>query len=857
MRISSYTDLQNFNLKLSMNECYLIQKHIEFRKSFPVCTEQVNMLEHAKKFKDGNGLALIFMDNSDLILKSEELLKTFLNLITDVKVKIDMGENEIKKIAPYLTKEQFKKSIKIESYCEEYIILVKDINNEYIFMDEDLNNLIIQKPNVLESLSFLNDLSVRNRDFCIALNKAYLIGGKGLTELLGQKVSINRKKKNVEMHELLNKNLSINIEDKIDEIFKDHDGDFYKFKEEIVNYDHHLIKFHKNRTVKIKTISYDGFKKLVDSKIMTHVKFEIGEIHVDQINLYYIYGLEDYKHNLLIKDLIFEDHDTSIISTQSYHQEDGEYPLIKFIKQYQPVFNFEVSYSNPNYIDLMILLEKNIDFKEKAQVLNNLTQIFKESIVRFEVEHAEILENNGVIFDREIIELIIKEKSSNLEVLKWINSRIGQLSDFMVDENQIYGEKAEFSETGIRVLTSSEFLLESIKKNLKGESSNFSEFSVEELSVSQKKDLIKFIENEIDPNYKKLNLLSTNLEELSLLNSFSKMITFDSFSNDELFEIFSIPKNMQGNKKLIKGLKDFIAIKGVNFLMRVKIFKEVSSLFNDSIEYNFNDFVDYSNLDQIEENPNFKQIRIDNMLQIIHHKDQIGLLLQNKDKSVVFRFLRSTGEQGPEYIDDIFELINSILKGLEGIKQRLLIDDLSEYMREELKKSQESIKERLIEVSNMDHCVHIHDRLVPLANFIKKDPLQPLGLDKFAKLEKSKSVIENVGHKLYFPKTRGDLQELGDLHGWGVNSVSSYADGAISNGNIFVTFCPPDSEGKAQDALSLAHFMRKKDGSYYIEQLKWSSKVKGRRNVQAINDFKHNKALLEIKSHLEQIKDKP
>jgi len=64
-----------------------------------------------------------------------------------------------------------------------------------------------------------------------------------------------------------------------------------------------------------------------------------------------------------------------------------------------------------------------------------------------------------------------------------------------------------------------------------------------------------------------------------------------------------------------------------------------------------------------------------------------------------------------------------------------LID--SEEEKAPLLEAKSRIESRMQEILEMDHVKHIHDRLVPILSFIKSDPLQPLGQDKFKKIEKN------------------------------------------------------------------------------------------------------------------------
>ena len=151
----------------------------------------------------------------------------------------------------------------------------------------------------------------------------------------------------------------------------------------------------------------------------------------------------------------------------------------------------------------------------------------------------------------------------------------------------------------------------------------------------------------------------------------------------------------------------------------------------------------------------------------------------------------------------------------------------------------------------MDDIVHMHDRLVPLLEFIESDASQILGQDKFKNIEKF-SGYKKLGCKLYFPTTRGDVQYLGNENGWCVNQNSHYTDGVIESGNILVGICENDGEATKDDVVALAHYLKHGERDYSLEQLRWSTKVKDTKNVDAANDFNHGLIISTIIEYLEE-----
>jgi hypothetical protein len=135
----------------------------------------------------------------------------------------------------------------------------------------------------------------------------------------------------------------------------------------------------------------------------------------------------------------------------------------------------------------------------------------------------------------------------------------------------------------------------------------------------------------------------------------------------------------------------------------------------------------------------------------------------------------------------------------------------------------------------LDHPTDIHDRLVTIMQAFKKDPSQILGQDRFKPLEKP-DATKDLGCALYFPKTRGELVDLGQRYGWCVSTHSSYGDNVIQKGNILVALCRAGEKPHIDTVEALAHFVRRGPGDYYLEQMKGprNADVSGRYNHRAI-----------------------
>lgn len=838
LRIHVY-DLDGFNLALTPEDCLQLTDKIKLHTSFSKCIDQVSLLNHLSV--DSEDLSSIFSSHQSVILTNKNLLATFLKRIKNTSKKINLEHSELESVCPFLNKKVILSKIELDERELMLSINLKDEAGDYLYSKDDIVEILIKHIKFTENESFLGLLLIRDEEFALALNKAYLKGTKELTELLKSPVKISRKKENVQMHERFKSSLSQDPKALVDSIFN-RGGALSLFELEIFNYGDSLNKFHDNRPVLIESITASNLFSLL--KDMNKVKFNVSEL---EFNDYDEQNFKEFEDRLVISKL-------SVIETDEL---DGNF--FQFVKVNKPVFNFLILI-NMEKVDLkvsVLLLKSGIDFEFKNQMIGNLKSLLLEHIEQFKTKDVSILEDHGLIFDKEVMTAIILECSSSSEVLRWACSRTGSLAIYKINEDSLdsldASELEEIKSTGITILSEENYDVFEKQQELAKQGPNFEEMPIDSLSVTAKSDLIKFIETEIDPNYSKLNLRKSNLGSLEVLLPYKDMISFDSFSEKDIFDVLSISPNIQTNKKIIKNLKELLALKGASFLLKVKNVKEVSLIFNKNIEYSLSDFIDYTNVDVIAVSEYFDEINSESVSILLNHKEACGFILKNKDRQSIFRFLRTASAHDPQYMKDICELMDTIPRGLQALKDRERTN-ISPEEKLGLDKSIANIESHLVNVSLIDDAEMMHDKLVTLASFIKGDPLQPLGQDKYTKLEKSQKASDQMGVKLYFPKTRGELQMLGDTHGWCVSNTPSYGDNVIGNGNILVALSPAESHGLLEDVIALAHFVRERDGGYHIEQLKWSEKVKGSRNIEAIRDFNHQEILSQILSHLDSYK---
>jgi len=367
----------------------------------------------------------------------------------------------------------------------------------------------------------------------------------------------------------------------------------------------------------------------------------------------------------------------------------------------------------------------------------------------------------------------------------------------------------------------------------------------------------------VDPAYRKLNLTAKNMEQLTHIECYE--VAKESIIEDasDIARIFKIKDSALKNKKMVAAIRDLCA-SDVNFASKVAGFKKMVAAMEDSTLVNFKgsefgpeDWLDLSGVGSdsnlAEPKEGFDRISKESIWIIYWNMEAISALknhlFKGMTKKMFMRFMRTLkGEES--YFSDILEMMSTCLEGIETIRNRLseMAKDAPE--RSETERGLEMVERALEEVSSNEDAEFMHDRLSAAVETLSQDRAQNLNQKRYEQLEEDPLGTQRTGVRLYFPKSRGDLIDLGSMHGWCVSSVGSYGDDVIAKGNILVGLVPKNKKSCIENCVALAHF--EKDGSqYHLEQLKWSKLKKDKSNVDATQDFNHAAIAEEIKSHIE------
>lgn len=826
---------KELNPRFSIDEAVSLVDKLGLEICYLLCVDKVGFLKDEKiVYDDMKTLYETFTAE----FEDSEKLKCF---IDKCGAESNLSEDVVLNLAKKFTVDEIKAMGNIESKYS--LILAKDYKGNFIVSESEILALCKEKYKI-ESESFIRQIAERDLDLAQRIVDAYLAGNKGLSKLVGSEVKITRK--SVDLFERLAVSLKSNDEDEVKKVLEQEKPSWEDLKK-ATYYTERLNEWAKGKTV---YIEHRDYKTVSDLKDFPNIKFEIKKLSVGDTRWHYSGDGSEHlleNDNFKISSLYFGD---------NTDEKDIEF-AIKIINKY--------GVTDYSFTEKKSVLKELSNFSLfNINRISILKQIFEENN-RYSnlslVELKELEDSGQIVFDDEVVYKILEEYSDNKEVLNWLISRMGDLSNYVVSEEKFkYSHHQEaidvLVEAKLNIVPQNKLRLMEIENQLTFQGENFQPIDVSFFSLNEKLHVIKYIETEIDPKYSSLNLKSANIDTLEVLLPYSVMK--DSFSTDDndILRIFCFPPSLINNKKLIKSIKDLSAIVGIGLNYKIESLKQALATFDEKHQVELEDLIDYSDVANPQVRESFSAIDSSTLQSVVQFRDFIktnDFILKNQSKSNLLKFFRTSAQHGSSYMRDIFQMSQSIVVGLENLNQRLIQlenERAEENQIVELKQSIESIESRLKEVSQMYDAVHMHDRLVKLAGFIKSDPLQPLGQDKFSKLEKDKTLPERIEVKLYFPKTRGDLIYLGDENGWCVNNSSSYGDNVIAKGNILVGLVEKKSEATKENVIALAHFINKGNHNYNLEQLKWSSRIKKSRNVDATKDFNHRAIIEEIKTYL-------
>lgn len=832
-----FSDEVNLPYKLTPEEAYFTKKKFSIEFGYRNCESKLSFLNYEEL--DAEDLSCIYRNFMEEINQDPKLLKAYLNR-SKSSGELELNDDMVKSLCSILTFDEIKQLGKVESHYRTECLSFKTIDGKFYLTDEEVLQMLGERTTI-ESLTFLENLYLRDPELTAKVIEAYLEGNKGLSALAGEKVNIKRQQ--IELYTQFKEQIKQNPEEVIEQIFSE-GGNYSEFKSRLLNFKKHLENYARNRTVVIDSADLED----MDEFLIANTKLHIKELNILNKNSYRVLGSDFEAPQNIVKI------DKVIIGPKGL--EDDLEKIIQFLKDHNVADN-NVSISEDNPICVLRLAMANNPWVQVedavAPFLNSL-----DYIETLDFDSLVFLENHGLIFNDELVYKILDSFISSEEIIKWLSSRVGGLHNYVVaksavDENEEYIKYLQ--NYGLNVIEDNKLALLNIENQLHQQGRDFSAVNIASFSLVDKHYLVKFISNEVDIRYNDLDLLSSNLDTLEVLLPYESMKQVYSLNEQDIVKQLNIPANLVSNKKVIKSIKDYMTIEGAGFIYKVDCLNQVVEAINPQVELILSDFVNYDNHQEVESSEGFSAISLEVLMKVLEFKQKIKeqkILLVNQKKPSILKFLRTCSEHGDNYVRDIMNMINSILNGLDGLQERvkaLQEEQASEEIIMELKTSISSIENRLKEVSLMDDATHMHDRLNPLQSFIKSDPLQPLGQDKFKKLEKS--CEKELGYQLYFPRTRGDLQFLGDKNGWCVNNSSHYGDNVINQGNVLVGICEKGTESNKENVIALAHFLNKGNNQFQLEQLKWSSRKKnGSRNVDATSSFNHSQIISLIKNHL-------
>jgi hypothetical protein len=834
----SALDASDIKFKLSADEAYTAMAKLSVDGCFDLCSDHPGFIRRL----DGS-------QTLDLLNYKVEKLTEIPALIRQVikqlkKSTLDSEGIEAKTInhlSKSMTGEQLRSVISDSclSWDKDACISVKCTDGTYLVPDAEVFNGIDKWT--IERDSFLEDLKQRDPKMFLDLVQGYVASPEKLRSLLG-KTQVKRTQ--------LEKFRGILEQEKLDQ-------------GELVN------KLFKSRSIEEMRAIF-GWKTLMEQ----HARGR--SIHFEEMLLSDLTSefscfkeLSSFEISKLIANSDYSDEHSGLSNTDMAHVKIGHIlisdrfthdegleltKIIKYAKSHQ----IPMSTSTTELRDLIHYVRCGGPVEWLTPGIASIDSIPDDEFPSLTVSDIEVLCANGLVLLRERVKrILVNCTDSHLdELVAFFDAGLGSLKGMVFDASQISSPALERS--GALIVSSDEYEIFELKEKVKSQGSSFSPIDVSDFATKQKQELIRWITENVDPNYASLNLGSVNLELIDELLPFSEMKSTYATDTESLAALLLIPKNQITNKKLIKGLQDIVSTQAGSFVSCVHLMKYIMAETNPNIVLDFSDFVNVSG-ESVSPSDLIRGVTSP-VLRVIHEALQaneynLRKFFLARDKKNMTRFLRSASAKDVGYANDVFEMMHTVNKGCADLLARadLLAADGEDDAEKATRAAVASVLTRLDEIGPMDDIEHIHDRLVPLLTFIESDPNQPLGQDKFSKLEKSKEVVKELGHSIFFPKTRDDLVYLGDNNNWCVNRQSSYGDGVISKGNILVGFCDEGLPSARENVIALAHFEKKNDG-YYLEQLRWSSRKMKSGMVSAIGSFKHNDVLKLIVNEIEKRK---
>lgn len=843
-----------FDFGLSKEIAYKLYYLYSDPKVLFLCENESDTVDLIKELEvDGYQLQKLVEDESNRIVSIPALNQVIRDRLMDNKLSID--EEYVDRYLLILTAEEIYPIVSHRTFLS---LMRNKKDGEFLFSNEQ----IIEKIKIiattdfsaLEYSSFVNDLIYRDPEFAGKWIKAYLSGNKELTKLLG--VTINIRRSGKEVYQSYSNIIEKGIDSLLETVLSN-GAKYEDFKTVFPNYKSVIEGLPENTVVDLENISFDSVSRILYNKNYNHIKFKVSEISISLV----MDGLDEYIFpNLMINKLkLSRLHYTS----SDLNDSSLSLKIVEFINYYG--ISDIISNENDSDIEnhLSLILQGTLDSKNILYKLLGSEDLVRAYVLTDSAELTEKIEldilliNYGLILSEKLIKKLISSflgyGGPSIEYLKFIESMVGEIEGWDIVGEDLDPEDREYlNSRGFNFVSKREYKIFTLKESLIEQGPDFAVINVSLMSLDEKRNLIEFIQEKIDPRFKEINFSQVNFSVIESIENYSVMSTMVDLSEDDIVNLLNIPDNVKSNKKILKGIQDLMAINSGNFTYKVYLCKSVLDILKTPEQLTVSDFIDYSNVKDIVQSESFDKINIESMafvernLPILSQK-----FLRGKNKKQVLRFLRSCDEVS--IVKDTLDMMLSVEKGREGFFETL--KELNQNPEENedqiitLRDSLNTLEQRFDEILAMDEINHIHDRLIPLQRFLREDPLQPIKTSQFSALNK-KSTESELGYPLFFPQNRGDVQYMGETYGWCVNGACHYTKGVINHGNVLVGICENGSDPCKENVIALAHYIKKGSG-YILEQLRWSKlKKNGSRNVSAVSSFNHKNIIDYISSYL-------
>jgi len=801
---------------------------------------------------EDSDLEYLMENNPDLLGRDPETFKVIMKRFKAKKPSYMYFDWISKYLLKKITVEELKEIFPdyIQNSNQD-ILVKKDYTGTWLIPDEEVRSYVVKHVHI-ESLENLRMIFQRSPELHKSIIQEYCKGIKNLKEFLGpeSRLGITRRGMLDEFKTLL-KEVTEGT-DTVVEDFLNGQLDFSSLKRRMVDWEDAFR-------------SYPDKSKVIVVDMMTIPDSYYGQMEVEEIKKIMDMGFKFRARVLRINPVTLENgSDMAVINAVKADSleilNSGDIPdwFIKTFNKFDVPFNLGFR----GFEEIVLgLLKQGIRFPNTNEILQAiLTEIEGDHDNKYldDPMFLEVLLDNGLMATDKVIRRCLEcrynwEKVDGA-VVNILKSRVGDLSKYFVHADRMKEEDEEIIRaSGIEILEEKDYRRRKLIINLQDMGKNFCSLDVSTSSNSEKIEIIQYIEKYIDTRFKELNLTKINVSEIDTIEPYEIMKEIYMPSEDAGAALFQLSPNLLNNKKFMAGLGAYLH-SNIRLSYKIKLLTELFEILNIKGSLSTTDFIEFSNHSDINEADGLSKISTDFLIRIREESQRMSSsgILFGTGKPAFMRFLRSCAEMGNNYLRDILQMANSALNGISAIDERVATLIEQNYPAEDieaLKQFKDGVLARFNEVKSMDHAVHMHDRLVTLLAFVKADGLQPLGMDKFRKLEKDKKVVKEIGYRLFFPKIRADLQAMGDLHGWCINTHASYGDGVINNGNILVGVCPADVEQSPASVIALAHFVKRGNGDFYLEQFKWSAKIHGVQK-DCTGDFDHQAILNLIKAEV-------